>query len=483
MKRQNKHTTKHLPQSKASAKTTTTTTPSSKVGESLELQLGLAQMYLNSFWNLMGLAICAVDKKFRIVERNDGFLDWTKSVLQQKPEPGSLLFDAFPSKAGKELKQLFKRALNGEHHLADIRLDLETETKWIFVRVCPLFSASGEITGVLMTLRDLTEQKRIEAENAYNRQLYLTLARHIPDSNMFLLDRDGRFLIAEGTEMRKAGIPPESLTGKLIRNIDGKVFQVIGSLLKRVFLGKNAEAEVEVDEKVYAIELVPVRNESQKIYAAMGLMRNITETKQIERRLVESLKEKELALRDLAEANEVKTKLLAELRSQTEFLEKQTREDALTGLYNRRFLNMQLEQEFKRAKRYGNALSVVMCDIDHFKKINDTFSHQVGDEVLRTLGRIFKAYSRSVDTVARFGGEEFVLVLPETPKEKAAVLCEKLRTAVEHYTWSEIHPQLRVTISFGISDNVRLGNYEKMLAEADEKLYEAKNSGRNRVVY
>ncbi len=449
----------------------------------MEFHLGIAQMYLNSFWNLMGLAICAVDKKFKIVERNNGFSSWAKSTLKKIPEVGTILFDVFPSKAAKELKQLFKKALNGEHHLADIQLDLKAEAKWIFVRVCPLFESSGEVKGVLMTLRDLTEQKRIEMENAYNRQLYLTLARHIPDSNMFLIDRDGCFLIAEGTEMRKAGISPESLAGKRVQNINGKVFNVIGSLLKRVFSGKTAEAEVEVDDKVYTIQLVPVRNESQKIYATMGLMRNITETKQFERRLTESLKEKERALQDLAEANQIKTKLLAELRAQTEVLEKQTREDALTGLYNRRFLNMQLEQEFKRAKRYGNPLSVVMCDIDHFKKINDTFSHQVGDEVLKTLGRIFKAYSRSVDTVARFGGEEFVLVLPETPKEKAVVLCEKLRAAVEHYTWSEIHPQLRVTISFGVSDNVRLGNYEKLLAEADEKLYEAKNSGRNRVVY
>ncbi|MFQ3598041.1 MAG: sensor domain-containing diguanylate cyclase [Chloroherpetonaceae bacterium] len=481
MKRQSKHTPKHRAPSKSSA--TTRNSDASKSGDLLALQLGLAQMYLNSFWNLMGLAICAVDKRFRIIERNDGFLGWAKSTLNKSPKVGTVLFDALTPHAAKTLKGLFKTALKGEHHLADIQLDLKKESKWIFVRVCPLFSPNGKVMGVLMTLRDISEQKRIEAENTYNRQLYLTLARHIPDSNMFLLDRDGRFLIAEGSEMRKAGVLPESLTGKLIDTVDANVFGGVARLLNRVFSGKTAEAEVEVGSTVYAIQLVPVRNESQKIYAAMGLMRNITEAKQIERRLTESLKEKERALRDLADANEVKSKLLAELRSQTEFLEKQTREDALTGLYNRRFLNMQLEQEFKRAKRYGNPLSVVMCDIDHFKKINDTFSHQIGDEVLKTLGRIFKAYSRSVDTVARFGGEEFVLVLPETPKQKAVVLCEKLRAAVEHYTWSEIHPHLSVTISFGISDNVRLGHYEKMLAEADEKLYEAKHSGRNCVAY
>ncbi|MGQ9806867.1 MAG: sensor domain-containing diguanylate cyclase [Chlorobiales bacterium] len=483
MKRQSKNTPKHHTPPKSSANATGRQPNPSNADTHSEIPLDLAQMYLNSFWNLMGLAICTVDKRFRITECNDGFLEWAKLTLNKSPKVGTMLFDIFPPQAVKPLKGLFKSALNGEHHLADVQLDLKKETKWIFVRVCPLFDSNSEVKGVLMTLRDLTEQKRIEAENTYNRQLYLTLARHIPDSNMFLIDREGRFLIAEGSEMRKAGISPESLTGQLIKSFDAELFGSISPLLKRVFLGKQAEAEVEIGKNVYAIQLVPVRNESQKIYAAMGLMRNITEAKHIERQLTESLKEKENALYELAEANKVKTKLLAELRSQTEFLEKQTREDALTGLYNRRYLNMQLEQEFKRAKRYGNPLSVVMCDIDYFKKINDTFSHQVGDEVLKTLGRIFKAYSRSVDTVARFGGEEFVLVLPETPKEKAVVLCEKLRTAVEHYTWSEIHPQLSVTISFGISDNVRLGNYEKLLAEADEKLYEAKNSGRNRVAY
>lgn len=449
----------------------------------VQMPLHLAQMYLNSFWNLMGLAICAVDKKFRIIERNDGFLGWTKSTLNKSAKLNTKLFEVFPNKAAKTLKQLFTSALKGAHHLADIQLDLKKESKWIFVRVCPLFNLDGKVMGVLMTLRDLTEQKRLEQENAYNRQLYLTLARHIPNSCMFLLDKDGHFLVAEGTEMQKIGFSIDTMTSKSVQSMNGTVFKEISGLLKRVFTGKAAQKEVHLGENIYDLQLVPVRNQSQKIYAAMGLMRNITEAKHIEWQLTESLKEKERALEDLAEANTIKTKLLAELRAQTEILEKQTREDPLTGLYNRRYLNMQLEQEFKRAKRYGNPLSVVMCDIDYFKKINDTFSHQVGDEVLKTLGRIFKAYSRSVDTVARFGGEEFVLVLPETPKDKAVLLCEKLRTAVEHYPWSEIHKELSVTISFGVSDNVRVSHYEKLLAEADEKLYEAKNSGRNRVAY
>lgn len=470
-------------ESAAASKPTKKNAPALTANDGIAHRSDLAQIYLNSFWNLMLLSICAMDRKLRIVERNDGFLDWAKATLGRSPQVGDTLLEHLPPQARRSFKTLFQNALKGEHATADVRLDLKEE-KWVFARVCPMFSQDQKIIGVLTTLRDVTEQKRLEAENAYNRQLYLTLARHIPDSNMFLLDKDGCFLVAEGTEMRKAGIDPESLSGKSVKDAMGETFfNAIEPLMKKVFRGKTGETEVAIDKQIYAVQLVPVRNEARKIYATMGVMRNVTEAKAIERKLTESLQEKERALQDLAEANEIKTKLLAELRAQTEFLEKQTREDALTGLYNRRYLNLQLEQEFKRAKRYGNPLSVVMCDIDHFKRINDTFSHQVGDEVLKTLGRIFKAYSRSVDTVARFGGEEFVLVLPETPKEKAVVLCEKLRSAVEHYPWSEIHPELKVTISFGVSDNVRLGHYEKMLAEADEKLYEAKNAGRNRVVY
>ncbi len=308
MKRQSKFAFNHHTPLKSSVKATAPVLPSFSTDSAFELQFGSAQMYLNSFWNLMGLAICAVDKKFKIMERNEGFLDWTKSTLNKRPQVGTILFDIFPPQTAKTLKGLFKAALKREHHLADIQLDLKKESKWIFVRVCPLFHSDGDIVGVLMTLRDLTAQKRIEQENTYNRQLYLTLARHIPDSNMFLIDKDKRFLIVEGTELRQLGIEPESLSGKLIHQFDPNLASVLEPLLKKVFRGKDASVEFEHQSRVYALKLVPVKNESRKIYAAMGLMRNITDAKQIERKLIESLQENERALRDLAEANEIKPK-------------------------------------------------------------------------------------------------------------------------------------------------------------------------------
>lgn len=185
---------------------------------------------------------------------------------------------------------------------------------------------------------------------------------------------------------------------------------------------------------------------------------------------------------ELAQANEEKTRLVEQLRQQALILERTAREDGLTGVYNRRFLDELLLQEFLRARRFKHPLTVVIADIDHFKSINDRFSHQAGDLVIRTVADIFRKTCRVIDIVGRYGGEEFVMLLPETTREKAFVICEKIRLAVEQYDWSAIHPDIRVTVSMGVSDDLSCANSEKMISAADTKLYEAKNAGRNRVL-
>lgn len=171
------------------------------------------------------------------------------------------------------------------------------------------------------------------------------------------------------------------------------------------------------------------------------------------------------------------------IENQKEILMRQSKEDFLTGLYNRRYLNLLLSQEFSRARRHNLHLTVAMGDIDFFKSINDTYSHGIGDEVLRTIADIFRKSLRSFDIIARYGGEEFVIILPETDLAEALVVCERIRVTVENYDWEEIQAGLAVTISFGITDDMSLENYEKMLSLADEKLYIAKKSGRNTVRY
>lgn len=158
--------------------------------------------------------------------------------------------------------------------------------------------------------------------------------------------------------------------------------------------------------------------------------------------------------------------------------------DALTGCYNRRYLDTRLAEEVRRARRTSRALGVVIVDIDHFKRINDTFGHMAGDAVLRALPGIFRAGVRQgVDWVARFGGEEFVLVLPDTPLEAAEAIAGRLREQVEGAHFAHAGGPLRVTASFGVA---MLGygqdDAEALLRRADAMLYRAKAQGRNRVV-
>ena len=157
--------------------------------------------------------------------------------------------------------------------------------------------------------------------------------------------------------------------------------------------------------------------------------------------------------------------------------------DSLTGLYNRRYVDRKLAEEFARAIRYGRPLSVALCDIDGFKSINDRLSHAVGDQALARVAQLIRANTRDVDIVARYGGEEFIIVFTETHKLEAARACEALCNLIETHTWHELHPDLKVTVSIGVTDDLSVETFEKLVHWADLKLYEAKQQGKNRVFH
>jgi diguanylate cyclase (GGDEF)-like protein len=156
--------------------------------------------------------------------------------------------------------------------------------------------------------------------------------------------------------------------------------------------------------------------------------------------------------------------------------------DELTGTLNRRCIMKNLEQEVVRAQRSGRACTVAMIDLDFFKGINDRFGHPVGDEVLRTFGLILFANIREIDKIGRYGGEEFLLILPEAGIHDAAQAVDRLRSVVAEVDWRTIASGLQVTMSAGAAE-VRAGDTsESLLTRADEALYRAKAEGRNRVV-
>ncbi len=178
----------------------------------------------------------------------------------------------------------------------------------------------------------------------------------------------------------------------------------------------------------------------------------------------------------LAEANEVKTNLVEEL-------DKLSREDALTKLFNRRHFDQKFSEEIIRCQRYKHPLPVAISDIDLFKNINDTYSHQIGDQVLIEIAKIFKSTTRKSDVVARYGGEEFVMLFPETSYKNAVVVCNKIRKTIEEHNWEKIAKGLKVTISMGMCEmNDDHLDPEEIMKIADENLYKAKENGRNQVV-
>jgi len=163
--------------------------------------------------------------------------------------------------------------------------------------------------------------------------------------------------------------------------------------------------------------------------------------------------------------------------------------DSITGCYNRRYLEEKLPGEIKRARRYGRDLSVVMCDIDHFKTVNDTYGHQVGDMVLNAFAqRIRAAIRKDIDWMARYGGEEFVIVFPETCLENTFKKADMLRRMIsEKKVGVSGRDQIFITTSFGVSGIEALSDAEDITAanlikDADDCLYQAKASGRNCVV-
>lgn len=167
-----------------------------------------------------------------------------------------------------------------------------------------------------------------------------------------------------------------------------------------------------------------------------------------------------------------------------EELERLATHDPLTGLFNRRQFERQLKDEMARSQRYHHPLSLLWLDVDHFKSINDRYGHLAGDMVLRELSKLLQSSVRTVDYVARYGGEELTVILPEVDESEALEMAERLRRLVEAYKITvSTHKRVSVTVSIGAATSPKHGREVTTLTKrADEAMYQAKRSGRNRVV-
>jgi diguanylate cyclase (GGDEF)-like protein len=221
-----------------------------------------------------------------------------------------------------------------------------------------------------------------------------------------------------------------------------------------------------------------MRQLAEQVAAAVADAQAFEDLERYRRHLEERVTER---TDELEQANREKERLIAALRERSRALERESQEDPLTGIANRRHFSQRLDAEIEVALSVGQPLTLAVADLDHFKVVNDRLGHTVGDEVLRQSAALMRQMCRSTDLVARIGGEEFALILPGMSRSAAVGFCENLRHAVESYDWHSVHPGLSVTLSIGLSQWDGSAGTSALLQAADTQMYRAKHAGRNRV--
>lgn len=255
---------------------------------------------------------------------------------------------------------------------------------------------------------------------------------------------------------------------------------------KEMVLGRDKEADIEINDDTISRRHSMVRYENidrpaEKPYCTLGDAGSRNGTYVNGEKVCEPV--------ELKHGDRVfigNTCLIFFLRTEVEIFSDQrlrllATTDPLTGLMNRSYMAIQYDREFDRSRRYVRPLSLLMIDIDDFKKVNDTFGHPVGDEVLVQVGKILLASSRKHDIAARYGGEEFTLILPETPLYGSTIIAERLRNKISHTEFKIDNRVLKISISIGISEMnpVNPMGLETLIFQADQALLMAKKQGKN----
>ena len=259
------------------------------------------------------------------------------------------------------------------------------------------------------------------------------------------------------------------IAGKISENLKLSIAVVKNDVILLNILQKTINSISNETHREIFMKWVPIKYEKSIDYSLVfkvsaGAIFLILITIYWNRKIIKANKLLRIAQKDIEEKNKE--------------LEKLSITDNLTNIYNRRKLDELLGNEILRSERFGHIFGFAILDIDHFKNVNDTYGHQIGDSVLKKIASILKTNLRRTDFVGRFGGEEFVIICPESNIENTAELMERFRLIIEKYNFGEVKNN---TASFGITIFKKGDNLDSIIKRADEALYEAKNSGRNRI--
>lgn len=339
-----------------------------------------------------------------------------------------------------------------------------------------LFSADtiyiGKDLCLLTVMVDITERKKIEVDLRESEKRYRSLFEQTHDA-VFLLDFEGRHLDANQRAADMLGYSRKELKNLSVNDTSAEIDKSL-AITQRLLAGETIPLYERFfrkkDGQVFPVEINVelVRDTNGNPLHIQSVVRDISRRKQAEE--------------NLRVANEELKKRIRDVENLRDELREQALRDPLTGLYNRRYLVEALNREAIRTRRERQSLSIIVMDIDHFKKINDNYGHQIGDRFLGEMACLIKKYARGYDFVCRYGGEEFLLVLPGANTADAYARADEIRKKCAALVISHEERNLHVTISMGVATYpAHDADIEKVIIKADQAMYDSKKAGRNRV--
>ena len=398
--------------------------------------------------------------------------------VEQGKAIGCDLFSFFPPPLAASRRIMLERVLAERQMLTfeDTRQDRHFRNSAI-----PIIDHDGKIRRIAIFSEDITSHEEAAAQLRESEAQYRFLAENTADV-VWQLDDEMRFVYINGADQQLRGVPREKVIGTSVLEVyppEGKA--ILGATVKarqeQEMRGEPVSPTIyfEVpqlrhDGSIVWVETVSTRiyDETGKLSGYIGITRNIEE-----RRRYQAM---------LEDANRRLQTQLTEITALQALLKEKALRDELTGLYNRHYLHETLPRELARASREKLPLALIMIDLDHFKAINDTYGHVVGDQALQLVAGLLQKLMRDSDLVCRFGGEEFLIALPRMALSDALIRTEIWRAAIEDARLEHAGQSIRLTASLGIASFPEHGDSEAgLLSCADIALYAAKHGGRNRV--
>jgi diguanylate cyclase (GGDEF)-like protein/PAS domain S-box-containing protein len=322
---------------------------------------------------------------------------------------------------------------------------------WIRNTMVPYYDEKGLLIKYDGLIEDISGRKQTEEALRESEEKFRAIAQTAVDA-IILADSEGNIIFCNPSTQRIFGYKEEEMLGKPLTILMPEPFrgdhenglERIKRTGKSKYVGSIIEMQgLRKDRNVFPIDLsVSMWRAGQQTFYS-GIIRDITKRKNLERDL-----------------------------------EQLASTDRLTQAFNRTKFQEVIRKELERAKRYSHPLSMIMFDIDHFKQVNDTHGHIIGDYVLQTLTQIVRKNLREIDFLVRWGGEEFVIIAPETDVKRAEVLAERIRKATENYSFDTVGA---ITISLGLTQMKDNDTEDTLIKKVDDAMYLAKQKGRNRV--